>query len=92
MYMYYIQGTMYLMRLGVFLGMSVHTEGILVEHWQPPHQGVLNDLKKAVLSRRLPPPSHIIKLSFFISLPVCRRSSLLTEERGGAKSFDGKKA
>ncbi len=43
-----------------------------------------------------PPPSRH-KLSLFLSLPVCRRSSLLTERRrewgvGGAKSYDGEKA
>ncbi len=42
--------------------------------------------------RQLPPPSPVSKLSLFLSLPVCRRSSLLTREgeRGGrgAKSYD----
>ncbi len=28
------------------------------------------------------PPSHVSKLSLFISLPLCRRSSLLTGEAG----------
>jgi hypothetical protein len=42
-------------------------------------------------------PLHPLReLSFFLSLPVCRRSSLLTEERGvgggrGAKSYDREK-
>ncbi len=40
--------------------------------------------------------SPISKLSLFLSLPVCRRSSLLTGEEegigGGAKSYDGEKA
>ncbi len=41
------------------------------------------------------PPSSISKLSPFLSLPVCRRWSLLTGEGvgeggvGGAKSYDG---
>jgi hypothetical protein len=43
-----------------------------------------------------PPPSPVSKLSRFLSLPVCRRSSILTGEGGGgreeAESFDGKKA
>jgi hypothetical protein len=41
-----------------------------------------------------PTPFHVSKLSLFLRLPVCRRSSLLTEEgmRGGAKSYDGEKA
>ncbi len=30
-----------------------------------------------------PPPSPLSKLSLFLSLPVCRRSSLLTERGGG---------
>ncbi len=30
-----------------------------------------------------PPPSHVSKLSLFLSLHVCRWSSLLTGERGG---------
>jgi hypothetical protein len=38
-----------------------------------------------------PPPSPVIKLSLFLSLPVCRRWSLLTGEGeeggGGAKSI-----
>ncbi len=43
------------------------------------------------------PPSTVSKLSLFLSLPVCRRSSLLTGEggggdEGGAKSYDGEKA
>ncbi len=44
-----------------------------------------------------PPPSPVTNLSLFISLPVCRRSSLLTGEAGrggglGAKAYDRKKA
>ncbi len=40
-----------------------------------------------------PYPSPFSKLSFFLSLPICRRSSLLTGEGGGgAKSNDGEKA
>ncbi len=42
------------------------------------------------------PPSSVSKLSLFLSLPVCRRSSLLTgegwEEGEGAKLHAGKKA
>jgi hypothetical protein len=34
----------------------------------------------------LPSPSLVSKLSLFLSLPVCRLSSLLTEERGGDRS------
>jgi hypothetical protein len=40
-----------------------------------------------------PPPPPINKLSLFLSLPVYRRSSLLTGEGGeGAKSYDADKA
>jgi hypothetical protein len=44
-----------------------------------------------------PPPSPVSKMSFFISLPVCRWSSLLVgmeggEGGGGAKSYDGEQA
>ncbi len=72
-------------------------------------QRVLNDLWRTRLSRRrmiwllphplphpLPPP--ISKFSIFLSLPLYRRSSLLTEGGGGngqgkgAKSYDGGKA
>jgi hypothetical protein len=46
--------------------------------------------------RPLPPPlPPVSKLSLFLSLPVCRQSSLLTEEGGGgrgAESYDLKKA
>ncbi len=42
------------------------------------------------------PPSSIGKLSLFLTLPVCRRSSLLTGEGGGggggAKLYDGEEA
>jgi hypothetical protein len=41
------------------------------------------------------PPSRVIKLSLFLSLPVCSWSSLLTGEGGGAenlKLYVGKKA
>jgi hypothetical protein len=38
----------------------------------------------------------VFKLSLFLNLPVCRRSTLLTGEGGGRgagdKSYDGKKA
>ncbi len=40
-----------------------------------------------------PPSSPVSKLSIFLSLPVCRQSSLLTGEGGGwEKSNDGEKA
>ncbi len=67
-------------------------------------QRVLNDLWRTRLSCRrmiwlLPrplPPSPVNKLSLFLSLPVCCRSSLLTGERGRvwgrAKSYNGEKA
>ncbi len=39
------------------------------------------------------PPSPVIKLSLFLSLPLCRPPSLLTGGRGiGARSYDRKKA
>jgi hypothetical protein len=39
------------------------------------------------------PPSPVSKLSLFLSLPVCRRSNLLTRKGGGggAKSYNSKK-
>jgi hypothetical protein len=46
----------------------------------PSEQGVLNDLQRTRLSRRLTSP--LSKLSLFLSLPVCRQSSLLTGEGG----------
>ena len=62
------------------------------------HQRVLNDLYRTRLSRcRMiwllprPPsfPSPVSKLSLFLSLHVCRRSSL---PNGGAKSYDSERA
>jgi hypothetical protein len=45
------------------------------------------------LHARPVPPSPVIKLSLFLSLPLCRRPSLLTGEGGsGARSYDRKKA
>ncbi len=66
------------------------------------HRG-LNDLYRTKLSygsmirfhARHLPPSLVSKSSLFLSLPMCRRSSLLTERGGGvrgAKSYDRKKA
>ncbi len=67
-------------------------------------QRVLNNLGRTRLSRRsmiwplTPPPlPPVSELSLFLSLPVCRRSSLLTEERGeggggGAKSYASEEA
>ncbi len=68
-------------------------------------QRVLNGLYMAFLrlynsTPRPPiPPPPVIIFSSFLSLPVCRRSSLYWRERGGlgwggrgAKSYDGEKA
>ncbi len=68
-----------------------------------PTQKVFNDLLRTRLSlRRMfwflahPSPSPVSKLSIFLSLPVCRRLSLLTGEGGrgvcGAKSYGREKA
>jgi hypothetical protein len=65
------------------------------------YQRVLNDFYRGpgflemIRLLRLPlPPSPVSKLSLFLSLPVCCRSSLLTGEGGGrgAESYDRKKA
>jgi hypothetical protein len=45
-----------------------------------------------------PSPPLVSKLAFFLSLPVCRRSSFLTDREGGeccvggAKSYNDEKA
>ncbi len=56
-----------------------------------PQQRVLNDYRGpdflAVV--RLPPPPPVSNLSFFLSLPVCRWSSLLTGEDGGGGGGGG---
>jgi hypothetical protein len=58
--------------------------------------GVLGFLARSYYLAPPPPPLPVSKLTFFLSLPVCRRSSLLTGEgggsRGGAKSDDVEKA
>ncbi len=67
----------------------------------PPFQKELNDYRGpgflSFVYFGSPPSSPGCKLSLFLSLPVCRRSSLLTEEvwEGlweGAKSYDEEKA
>ncbi len=57
------------------------------------YERVLNDLSLSYDLAPTPPPSLINKLSLILSLPVCRRSRLLTGEgEGGAKSYDSEKA
>ncbi len=56
------------------------------------HQRVLNDLSRTRLScgrmiQLLPPPLSPVRMSsLFLSLPACRRSSLLTKVGGGRET------
>jgi hypothetical protein len=61
-------------------------------------QSVLNDSLRTRLSRRRtiwllshpPIPSPVSNLSLFLSLPLCRRSRLLTEAGGGGRGWGRK--